>query len=260
MARKATISICLSFCLALISCNSGPSSSASSSSKKDEAAILERKAEHIESLLARRTAASDVLDALISTLPDRAWLTEVVFGSGNVQFRGRAPSNNLVADYLSRLGESPSLSNLALRSSGIKIVHGRESQEFALEAAVRDSGSASATAGMPPAARLEELEKALPSGQDTAAVLRELQRLALDTGLRMTKFAPGAEVPGEFTSALPVAIEVSGDLAELGRYLRGLAALSRLWVVEKFSFKAASADDLRSPVRASITAKTYLLR
>ena len=91
-------------------------------------------------------------------------------------------------------------------------------------------------------------------------MLRELQRLALDAGLQMTKFAPGAEVPGEFTSALPVAIEVSGDMTELGRYLRGLAALPSLWVVEKFSFKAVSPDDQRSQVRASITAKTYLLR
>ena len=44
----------------------------------------------------------------------------------------------------------------------------------------------------------------------------------------MTKFAPGAEVPGEFTTALPVAIEVSGDQNEIRRYLKGLADLPRL--------------------------------
>ena len=219
MARKATISICLSFCLALISCTSGPSSSASSSSKKDEAATLERKAGHIEGLLAGRSSASKVLNDLISALPDRAWLTDVAYGAGKVQFKGRAPSNNLLADYLSRLGDSPSLTNVALRSSAMKIVRGREFQEFALEAAVPDIGGAPAASSVPLAARLEELEKTLPSRQATAGMLRELQRLALGAGLQMTKFTPGAEVPGEFTSALPVTIEVSGGLAHLGFHL-----------------------------------------
>ena len=260
MTRGMSLLVCVGACLAFAACNSGPSSSAASSSRKDAAVVLERKAEHIEGLLVRRPAASALLDGLISALPDRAWLTEVVYGAKKVQLKGRAPSNDLVADYLSRLGESPSLANIALRSSAMKIVKGRELQEFALGADVPDNGGAPAPAGEPAATRVEELEKALPSRQDTAGTLRELQRLALAAGLQMTKFTPGAEVPGEFTSALPVAIEVSGDLAELGRYLRGLAGLPGLWVVEKLSLKAVSADDQRSPVRATITAKTYLLR
>lgn len=260
MARGTSLLICVGACFALAACNSGPSPSAASPTKQDEAAVLEHEAEHIEGLLARRSAASDVLDALISALPDRVWLTETVYGAGKVQFKGRASSNNLLADYLSRLGDSPSLANIVLRSSVMKIVRGRELQEFALEAAVPHIGGAPATSGVPLAARLEVLGKALPSGQDTAGMLRELQRLALDAGLQMTKFAPGAEVPGEFTKALPVAIEVSGDLTELGRYLGGLAELPGPWIVEKLSFKAVSVDDQRSPVRASITAKTYLLR
>ncbi len=88
-------------------------------------------------------------------------------------------------------------------------------------------------------------------------MLREIQHLARDSGLQMTKFAPGAEVPGEFTSALPVTIEVSGERNELRSYLRGLAESPSLWVVDRFSFKAVSADDARAPVRASITARAY---
>jgi hypothetical protein len=260
MARGTFFLICVGACLAFAACNSGPSSSTGSSSGKDEAAILERKAEHIEGLLVRRSEASDVLDALISALPDRAWLTDVVYDAGKVQFKGRAASNNLLADYLSRLGESSSLANIALRSSAMKVVRGRELQEFALEAAVPDIGSTPTPTDAPLTERLEKLEETLPSRQDTAGMLRELQRLAIDAGLQMTKFAPGAEAPGEFTSALPVTIEVSGDLAEFGRYLRGLAELADPWIVEKLSFKAVSADDQRSPVRASITAKAYLLR
>lgn len=252
--------ICLGACFALMACPSGPSSSDNSSSGQNEAAVLERKVEHIEGLLALRSVASGVLNDLKSALPDRVWLTEVAYDSKKVQVKGNALSNNLVADYLSRLEGSPSLTDPALRSSATKIIRGRESQEFALEALARDPGRALAPAGTPPAGRLEELEKAFPARQDTADMLRELQRLALDSGLQMTRFAPGAEVPGEFASALAVSIDVSGDRTEIGRYLHGLSVLSRLWVVERFSIKAVSGEDPRSPVRASITAKTYFVR
>ena len=261
MARRASLLILAGACLALSACNSGPSSSSSaaaSSSGKDQAAALERKVEHIEGLLARRAQAGRVLDALISALPDRVRLTEAAYDSGKVRVKGNAPSNNLVADYLSRLEGSPSLMNVALRTSAMKIARGRESQEFALEARPQEASRAR----QPPptcllAARLAELEKALPARQDNAAMLRDLQRLALEAGLQMTKFAPGAEIPGEFTGERPVAIEVSGGPSALGRYLKGLSELPRLCVVDKFSFKAVSGEDPRSPVRASITARTY---
>ena len=193
MTRAAAVLIVLAACLALAACNSGPSTSSSagaSSSGKDEAAALERKVEHIEGLLARRAQAGNVLDALMSALPDRVRLTEVAYDSGKVRVKGNAPSNNLVADYLSRLEGSPSLTNVALRSSAMKIARGRESQEFALEALPRDAGSAPVPAGRPLAARLAELEKALPARQDNAEMLRDLQRLALEAGLQMTSSRP----------------------------------------------------------------------
>ena len=57
MARGRSIWLYWGLCLALGSCNSGPSSSGSfgsASTGKDEAATLGRKAERIEGLLARR--------------------------------------------------------------------------------------------------------------------------------------------------------------------------------------------------------------
>jgi len=260
MSRVTAFLMGLGACLLLAACNSGPSSSGSSSSRPDGAAALERRVEHIEGLLARRVMAAAALEELMSALPDRVWLTDIVYDSGKVQAKGSALSNTLLADYISRLGESPSLANVALRSSAAKLVRGRERQEFALEATVRETRSAPAAADIPPAAQLKDLEKALPARQDSAEILRELQRLALDSGLRMTKFTPGAEVAGEFTRERPVTIEVSGEPTELSRYLKGLANLASLWVVDKFSFKAVSGEDPRSHVRASITAKTYLVR
>ena len=73
----------------------------------------------------------------------------------------------------------------------------------------------------------------------------------------MTGYTPSAEVPGEFTTALPVAIALSGGCDGVVDFLRGLAALPTLWVVEKLTLKSAAADDPRSPVRASLSAKAY---
>jgi len=260
MICARSILFCLGACIALMACPSGPSSSGSSSSGKDEAAAVARKIEHIEGLLARRPVAGRIIEDLISALPDRVRLTEASYDSGKVRVKGIAPSNNLLADYVARLGDSPSLADLTLGGSVMKTTRGRESWEFTLAAVAADAAGEAASAGSDPAARLAELERAVPARQDSAATLREIQRLALDSGLQMTKFAPGPEVPGEFTAELPVAIEVQGGWSDIAGYLRGLAELPGLWVAAKFSCKAVSADDPRSEVRASITGRTYFAR
>ncbi|HPW17186.1 MAG TPA: type 4a pilus biogenesis protein PilO [Candidatus Aminicenantes bacterium] len=260
MTGKTALFACLGACLALAACGHGPSTSGASSSREAEAAKLERKAELVEGLLARRASAARALDALTLALPGGAWLTEVVYGPTGIQVRGNAPANNLLADYLTRLYESSALADVTLRGSSLRTTRGRERVEFLLAASARGAGAAPSSAGATPASRLEALEKALPARQDPSAMLRELQRLALESGLQMTKFVPGVEVAGEFTGELAATIEVAGGLADVGRYLRGLAGLSRLWVVEKLSLKAAAPDDPRSGVRASISARAHFAR
>jgi hypothetical protein len=259
MTGRTALIACLGASLALSACNSGPSSSGASSAA-DEAAALERKAAHIEGLLARRPLAGTVLEALLSALPDRVRLTEAAYDPDKVRIKGNAPSNNTLADYLARLAEDPALMDVGLVSSSMKIVRGRETWEFALEAAAREASGPSAAAGSPLPERVKELEKSLPSRQASAEMLRELQRLALDSGLRMTRFAPGTEAPGEFTVELAVAIDLQGSPNEIAGYLRGLAALAPLWVIDRFSLKGVSSADPRPDVRASITAKTHFLR
>jgi hypothetical protein len=257
MTGKTALFACLGACLAFAACDSGPSSSGPASAA-NEAAKLERKVEHLEGLLVRRSSAARALDALTAALPDRVRLTEAVYDPSGLQIKGHAPTNNLLADYIARLSESPSLADVALRGSSLKTVRGRERVEFLLAAAARDGGAAPAAGS--PAARLEALEKALPARQDPSEMLRELQRLALGSGLQMTKFVPGVEVAGEFTGELAATIEVAGGLSDLERYLRGLSELSGLWIVERFSLKAVAADDPRSGVRASIAAKAHFAR
>jgi Fimbrial assembly protein (PilN)/Pilus assembly protein, PilO len=260
MIKRVALVAGLGVCLTLAACNSGPSSSAASSSRQAEAAALERKADFLEGLLARRSSAARTLDALTSALPDRVWLTEIVYDPKGIQAKGNAPSNTILADYMSRLAESPSLTDVTLRGSSQRTVRGRERVEFLLQAAARDAAAVPPASGASPAARLARLEKALPARQEPSEMLRELQRLALDSGLQMTKFVPGVEVAGEFTGELAATIEVAGDRAEVGGYLRDLAGLSRLWVVERFTLKAIAPDDPRSQDRASVAAKVWFSR
>ncbi len=261
MTRATYILICLSFCLGSVACGNDSSSSGPSASREAEAALVERKAEFIEGLLVRRAAAADVLDGLMSALPDRVRLTEVFYSPERVEIRGTAPTNYALSDYLSRLAGTRVLAGANLRGSSQRTSRGREWVEFLIDTGVSAPAiEPAAPAGVPPAARLEELEKALRPRQDDAAMLRELQMLVLDSGLQMTRFAPGLATEGEFASELPVAIEVAGGEDDLARFLRGLAGLGRLWVVEKFSFKAVSADDPRSGVRASVVASGHFAR
>lgn len=254
MTLRAPVIPLLALCLVFAwpACKSGPSSAT-----PDEAALLKREAGHIEGLLARRSQAAGVLDALIKDLPAGAWLTEAAYDTGKVRAKGIAPSNIMVADYLSRLGRSQALGNVNLTSSTIKMVRGEAWVAFALEAGAHEARTASARSETPSAADVAKLEKALPARPESAGILREFQRLASDAGLQMGQLASGAEVSGEFTASLPVTIEVSGGGTGVAEFLHGAAALPGLWVVEKFSCKAAPADDPRAPVRAAITAKAY---
>jgi len=260
MSRRvvAALLLTLGLALALPVCKSGPAPGGD-----DEALARERKAAHIGRLLARKTAVAGAFEALVAGLPDRTWLTEAAYEAGKLRTKGIAPSNTVLAEYISRLGQSPSLANVALAGSVLKTVQGYQWVEFSLQASVRllppGAAPARASGGPLTAARLAEIEASVPPRPTSAGMLREFQQLAAGAGLQMAKFEPGADVAGEFTSALPLAIEVSGTWDGLVGYLRGLGALPALWTVERFSAKAASVDDPRSSVRASIAANAHFL-
>src|SRR5512143_198299 len=180
MTRRTCFLVLPAAGLALIlACKPG-SAPPSSSEGIDDAATVARKAEGLERLMARRAEAANALDALAAVLPDRVWLTEVAYEPGKVRVKGRALSNNLLADYITRLGQSPAFTGLTLGGSVMRNVGGRESQEFGLEIALFEPAVESAPSRPEAAARLQELEKKLPARGEPAGMLREVQSLALD--------------------------------------------------------------------------------
>jgi len=95
---------------------------------------LDRKITLIESLNAQRDMAPRLMDELSRRLPEWVWLSEVVFDEKGIQIKGRALSNNLVADYISGLESSAQIMNVNLVSSTQKTTQGDQYLEFTMRA------------------------------------------------------------------------------------------------------------------------------
>ncbi len=95
---------------------------------------LNQKIMLIEGLNAQRDFAPRLMDELSRRLPDWVWLSEVTYDAKGLQIKGRALSNNLVADYISALEASPQVMNVNLVSSTQKTTKGDQYLEFALRA------------------------------------------------------------------------------------------------------------------------------
>lgn len=97
---------------------------------------LNQKITLIETLNAQRDLAPRLLDELSRRLPDWVWLTEVVYDAKGLSIKGRALSNNLIADYISGLEASPQVMNVNLVASTQKTLQGDQYLEFQLRAMI----------------------------------------------------------------------------------------------------------------------------
>jgi type IV pilus assembly protein PilN len=95
---------------------------------------LDRKITLIESLNAQRDLAPRLMDELNRRLPEWVWLSEVTYDEKGVQIKGRALSNNLIADYIGNLEASPQLMNVNLVNSTQRTAQGDQYLEFSLRA------------------------------------------------------------------------------------------------------------------------------
>jgi len=253
MIKSAGPIACLCAALVLTACNPGPSDPG-----PDKDSVLKRKVEFLEGLADRGDLAARAWNEIAAAAPDRLWPTEVVYKDGEVEVKGSALSYDRLADIISRLEESPLLSEVDLRTSVQKTGRTGDYYEFTIAARAGAGGEAGPSSAFAATeARLAELEKILTARPAPADGLRELQRLAADSSLRMTKCVFGQEASGEFAAELPVAVEVECSRAGLGRYLGGMTGLPHFRFVKELRVKAVDAWDARSAVRASIAASAY---
>ena len=103
--------------------------------QKQKASILQ-KINLIKELKSQQDLAVRIMDELSKTLPEWVWLNEVSFDSKNVQIRGNALSNNLIADFIANLENDAYFESVNLIASTQKTSKNDQYLEFSLTASV----------------------------------------------------------------------------------------------------------------------------
>jgi len=115
-------------------------------------ANLQKKIDLITELQAQQAVVVHLMDEISKALPEWVWLTETAFDKGIVSIKGKALSNNLIADYMIALENSPYLSRVDIKSSTQRTVQNNQFLEFLLTANVSTKPeSAAAPPGTAPA-------------------------------------------------------------------------------------------------------------
>jgi len=115
---------------------------------------LQRKINLINNLKAQQSIPVRIMDELSEHIPEWVWLIEVKYEEQILEIKGRALSNNLIADYIFNLENSPFFTNVNLISSTQKSERSSQYLEFTLTAQ-----SAIPEATMPPEESAKEERK-----------------------------------------------------------------------------------------------------
>ncbi len=110
-------------------------------------------------------------------------------------------------------------------------------------------------------AQLQEMEERfgemlgqLPSRAEVAELLVDITQTGVAAGLGFELFRPGQETRHDFYAELPISVRVSGQYHELGDFIGGIAALSRIVTMHDVSLRAGGEG---GSVVMDVTAKTY---
>ena len=95
---------------------------------------LQRKIDLINFLKAQQPIPVRIMDELSELIPDWVWLTEIKYEDQTLEITGRALSNNLIADYIFDLENSPYITGVNLISSTQKSEGNSQYLEFTLTA------------------------------------------------------------------------------------------------------------------------------
>ncbi|MGB8953137.1 MAG: PilN domain-containing protein [Candidatus Aminicenantales bacterium] len=102
---------------------------------ESQKSFLEKKVNLITLLKAQQIISVQILNELNKNLPEWIWLTEVSYNRPKIQIKGRALSNNLIADFIYNLENSPFIDGVSLSGSTQKSIGGSQYLEFSMSAA-----------------------------------------------------------------------------------------------------------------------------
>jgi type IV pilus assembly protein PilN len=96
--------------------------------------LFERKINLINQLKPQQHIAVTIMDELSKHIPYYVWLSEATYDKQTVHLKGKALSNNLIADYIYSLETSPYFFNVNLLSSTQRTTRENQYLEFAINA------------------------------------------------------------------------------------------------------------------------------
>ncbi len=107
-----------------------------------------------------------------------------------------------------------------------------------------------------------ELEQLIPSSEEVAMVMDQMDQVARDAGVTVTMTRPQPAVPGPFYTEQSYQIRVLGEYHDVGRFLAGVASLPRIITpsdlqLEPFNDPTGSMG-FDSPVEVNFRIQTYL--
>jgi type IV pilus assembly protein PilO len=114
--------------------------------------------------------------------------------------------------------------------------------------------------------QLEEMKESfgamlrqLPDKTEVAALLVDVSQTGLAAGLEFDLFQPEGEQSKDFYAELPIDIAVTGQYHEFGRFISGLAALSRIVTIHDVKIANAGGENGAEGAKLTLqaTAKTY---
>ncbi len=115
-----------------------------------------------------------------------------------------------------------------------------QTQIDTLEAQVRKAGGAPGSQSAKQ--RLAELQTMIPATPRLADFLRTLDSIRTSSGVTFQSVSPSPSATATTTtSTITVSITISGQYAQVVDYLRGLATMPRLFVVDNVAFAAGNA-------------------
>ncbi|MGL4932856.1 MAG: PilO family type IV pilus biogenesis protein TapO, partial [Aeromonas sp.] len=97
--------------------------------------------------------------------------------------------------------------------------------------------------------------KQLPNTHEVAGLLDDISFIATDNGLKLNRINWEPEVKHEFSTELPMRIEVAGNYHEIGKFSADMAALPRIVILD--SFTLGQNKDGAELISMSMLAKTY---
>lgn len=107
---------------------------------------------------------------------------------------------------------------------------------------------------------LSKLEAIIPQKEEISAILKNMQQLAYDTRLNITRFIQNPEIIKEFYAEQPISVAVTGEYHNLAIFFDRLNTFQRLFNIEDFSIKALREQSEASTISAEWNVKTYIYR